>query len=616
MSDKIAPTGASTYLRLLKYVRRYWLAFVVSVFGLVLHSFAEVAFVDLLGYITDTVGALTSTGAAEAQAVSMPQTGMTAMFAEALLGDLILEKPWLVIPFFLVIISVLRGIGYLIGSYGLAYVSNYLVHALRVDIFEKYLQLPFEFFDRSMSGHLVSVVTFNVQQVTQASTKALKTLLQQGSLVLGLMSYLFYVNWKLTLFFLAVMPFVALVVAVVSKRFRKISTNIQGAMGDVTHVTQEVVNGYQEVRMFGGMENERTRIQLASQSNRRQNMKMALTEGVSNPLVMLLVSSAFAGITSFMLSPAILETMSTGSFITFLVASGMLIKPIRQITEVNSDIQKGIAAAESIFDILDATPERDQGTVELDSVAGKVEFSEINFGYNCNGPLVLEDINFSVNPGETVALVGSSGSGKTTLASLVTRFYNHGGGQILLDGIDVNDFKLANLRKHIAQVSQNVTLFNDTVRNNIAYGELANCSLEQVKAAAKIAYADKFIEKMADGYDTMIGDDGVMLSGGQRQRLAIARALLKDAPVLILDEATSALDTDSERYIQAALEELMKSRTTFVIAHRLSTIEKADRILVMENGRIIEQGSHSELLALEGRYLQLYRHQFNESEAV
>ena len=291
MSDKIVPTGASTYLRLLKYVRRYWLAFVVSIFGLVLHSFAEVAFVDLLGFITDTVGTLTSTGAAEANSVGMPQTGMTAMFAEALLGDLMVEKPWLVIPFFLVTISVLRGIGYLIGSYGLAYVSNYLVHALRVDIFEKYLQLPFEFFDRSMSGHLVSVVTFNVQQVTQASTKALKTLLQQGSLVLGLMGYLFYVNWKLTLFFLAVMPFVALVVSLVSKRFRMISTRIQGAMGDVTHVTQEVVSGYQEVRMFGGMENERARIQLASQSNRRQNMKMALTEGISNPLVMLLVSS-------------------------------------------------------------------------------------------------------------------------------------------------------------------------------------------------------------------------------------------------------------------------------------------------------------------------------------
>ena len=274
MSDKIVPTGASTYLRLLKYVRRYWLAFMVSVFGLVLHSFAEVAFVDLLGFITDTVGTLTSTGA-DVEVVKMPQTGMTAMFAEALLGDLMEEKPWLVIPIFLVIISVLRGIGYLIGSYGLAYVSNYLVHALRIDIFEKYLLLPFEFFDRSMSGHLVSVVTFNVQQVTQASTKALKTLLQQGSLVLGLMGYLFYVNWKLTLFFLAVMPFVALVVTLVSKRFRMISTRIQGAMGDVTHVTQEVVNGYQEVRMFGGMENERQRIFSASQSNRRQNMKMA-----------------------------------------------------------------------------------------------------------------------------------------------------------------------------------------------------------------------------------------------------------------------------------------------------------------------------------------------------
>jgi subfamily B ATP-binding cassette protein MsbA len=349
MSDKIGPTGASTYLRLLKYVRRYWLAFLVSILGLMLHSFAEVAFVDLLGFITDAVGTLTNADGPRAQAMTMPQTGMTAMVSEALFGDLMSAQPSLVIPLFLIIIIILRGLGYLIGSYGLAYVSNYLVHALRVDIFEKYLKLPFEFFDRSMSGHLVSVVTFNVQQVTQASTKALKTLLQQGSLVLGLLGYLFYVNWKLTLFFLAVMPFVAVVVSAVSKRFRKISSSIQGAMGDVTHVTQEVVVGYQEVRMFGGMEGERERILTASQNNRRQNMKMALTEGVSNPLVMLLVSVAFAGITSFMLSPSIIKTMSPGSFITFLVASGMLIKPIRQITEVNSDIQKGIAAAESIF---------------------------------------------------------------------------------------------------------------------------------------------------------------------------------------------------------------------------------------------------------------------------
>ena len=611
MPNQTVPDGATTYLRLLKYVRRYWLAFVVSVFGLVLHSFAEVAFVDLLGFITDTVGSLTSS-ATEASVQSLPTSGMTAALANGLLGDLMVDRTWMVIPVFLIAISMLRGIGYLVGSYGLAYVSNYLVHALRADIFEKYLQLPFCFFDRSMSGHLVSVVTFNVQQVTQACTKALKTLLQQGSLVIGLLAYLFYVNWKLTLFFIAVMPLIALLVSLVSKRFRLISTRIQSAMGDVTHLTQEAVNGYQEVRMFGAMNNERERMLQASHSNRRQNMKMALTEGVSNPLVMLLVSLAFAGITGFMLSPSILETMSTGSFITFLVASGMLIKPIRQVTEINSDIQKGIAAAESIFEVLDAQPEKDNGTVELDSVQGGFEFKDINFQYSADGRMILQDINFTVKPGETIALVGSSGSGKTTLVSLIARFYNHGEGNILLDGVDVNDFTLKNLRSHIAQVSQNVTLFNDTVFNNIAYGELSDCSLAEVKAAAAIAHADEFIEQLSDGYQTHVGDDGVMLSGGQRQRIAIARAVLKNAPVLILDEATSALDTDSERYIQAALEELMKSRTTFVIAHRLSTVEKADRILVMEKGRIVEQGSHKELLAQAGRYSQLYNNQFSE----
>lgn len=614
MSDQTVPDGATTYLRLLKYVRRYWLAFVISVFGLVLHSFAEVAFVDLLGFITDTVGTLTSSSV-DVSAKSLPTTGMTAALANSFLGDLMVDRSWLVIPIFLVAISLLRGIGYLIGSYGLAYVSNYLVHALRTDIFEKYLQLPFCFFDRSMSGHLVSVVTFNVQQVTQACTKALKTLLQQGSLVIGLLGYLFYVNWKLTLFFIAVMPLIAFLVSVVSKRFRLISTRIQSAMGDVTHVTQEVVNGYQEVRMFGATGNERERMTLASHSNRRQNMKMALTEGVSNPLVMLLVSLAFGGITGFMLSPSILETMSTGSFITFLVASGMLIKPIRQLTEVNSDIQKGIAAAQSIFEIIDAEPEKDNGSIELDSVQGAFEFKDINFRYSAEGRMILQDINFSVKPGETIALVGSSGSGKTTLVSLIARFYNHGEGSILLDDVDVNQFTLQNLRSHIAQVSQNVTLFNDSILNNIAYGELSNRSLAEVKAAAAIAHADAFIEQLPDGYQTHIGDDGVMLSGGQRQRIAIARAVLKNAPVLILDEATSALDTDSERYIQAALEELMKSRTTFVIAHRLSTVEKADRILVMEKGRIVEQGSHQELLDQSGRYSQLYHNQFSELEA-
>ena len=609
MPQKTTPNGAKTYARLIGYVSRYWLAFVFSVFGLVMHSFAEVAFVDLLGYITDTVGTMTGSDTEN----QLPSAGMTATVANALLGDALIGNQWLVIPLFLVVVSVMRGIGYLIGSYGLAYVASYLVHALRTEIMHKYLKLPFEFFDRSMSGHLVSVITYNVQQVTEAGTKAIKTLLQQGSLVIGLLAYLFYVNWKLTLFFIAVMPMIAILVFLVSKRFRMISSRIQSAMGDVTHVTQEAVNGYQEVRMFGAEAAERKRMDDASHGNRRQIMKMALTEGLSNPLVMLIVSLTFGAITGFMLNPVILDTMTTGSFITFLVASGILIKPIRQLTEVNSAIQKGIAAAESIFEIIDSDSEVDSGSVVRDSVQGKFEFCDINFAYPGTDRMVLEDINFSVNPGETIALVGSSGSGKTSLVSLIPRFYNHAEGSILLDSVDVNDFSLSNLRHHIAIVSQNVTLFNDNIFNNIAYGELAGSSVEKVQAAAKVAHAHDFIEQMEQGYNTHIGDDGVMLSGGQRQRIAIARAVLKNAPILILDEATSALDTDSERHIQAALEQLMQDRTTFVIAHRLSTVEKADRILVMEKGRIVEQGTHRQLLQQGGRYAQLYNNQFDES---
>ena len=603
-------SGFQTYLRLLRYVGRYWLAFLLSVLGLFMHSAAEIAFVDLLGYITDTVGAMTSEGQADS---GLPSAGITASIANLFIGGSNLERGAIVIPVFLIIISLVRGLGYLIGSYGLAYVSNFLVHALRIDILSKYLHLPSDFFNRSMSGHLVSVVTFNVQQVTEAGTRAIKTMLQQGSLVLGLLGYLFYVNWKLTLFFIAVMPLIAFLVSIVSKRFRLISKRIQSAMGDVTHVTQEVVNGHQEVRMFGGTDTELARMNEASHNNRKQNMKMAFTEGVSNPLVMIIVSLAFAAITAVMLSPTILASMTTGSFITFLVASGMLVKPIRQLTEVNSAIQRGIAASQSIFEVLDADSEIDTGTIELDSVEGGFEFRDINFSYNSDKS-VLEDINFEVKPGETIALVGSSGSGKSSLVNLIPRFYNLDQGSILLDGSNINAYSLSSLRQKIAIVSQRVTLFNGSVYSNISYGDLKDCSSEQVMAAAKMANADEFIRNLPDGYNTLIGDDGVMLSGGQRQRIAIARAILKDAPILILDEATSALDTDSERYIQAALEGLIKNRTTFVIAHRLSTIEKADRILVMESGRIIEQGSHKDLLSQSGRYAQLYDQAFESTE--
>ncbi|CAI8155081.1 MAG: Lipid A export ATP-binding/permease protein MsbA [Cellvibrionales bacterium UBA7375] len=611
MTKNISSSGFQTYLRLLRYVGRYWLAFVISVLGLFMHSAAEIAFVDLLGYITDTVGAMNSESGATS---SLPSAGITSSIANAFYGDTTLINGTIVIPLFLIAISIVRGLGYLIGSYGLAYVSNFLVHALRTDILSKYLHLPSDFFNRSMSGHLVSVVTFNVQQVTEAGTRAIKTLLQQGSLVLGLMGYLFYINWKLTLFFIAVMPLIAFLVSAVSKRFRLISKRIQSAMGDVTHVTQEVVNGHQEVRMFGGAEVEQARMELASHNNRLQNMKMAFTEGLSNPLVMLIVSLAFAAITAFMLSPSILSSMTAGSFITFLVASGMLVKPIRQLTEINSAIQRGIAAAQSIFEVLDADSEMDTGSIEIESARGQFEFCDLNFNYQGSDKQVLSGINFTVDAGETIALVGSSGSGKSSLVNLISRFYNLKQGSILLDGKNISDYSLSSLRQQIAVVSQKVTLFNGSIYSNIAYGDLANKSEQQVKAAATMANADKFINNLPDGYDTLIGDDGVMLSGGQRQRIAIARAILKDAPILILDEATSALDTDSERYIQAALDGLIKDRTTFVIAHRLSTVEKADRILVMESGRIIEQGSHAELLSANGRYAQLYNQEFDNAD--
>lgn len=614
-AEKTPRGGGQTYLRLLRYTGRYWLIFLLGTLGWLLHSAAEIAFVDLMGYITDVIAQNSSDATARADGVGMPSGGIVATLGQSLFTEELSSHYWVVIPVTLLVIAVVRGIGYLIGSYGLAYVSNHLVHSLRVDLLTKFLYLPFRFFDASMGGHLVSTVTYNVAQVTAAGTKAVKTILQQGSMVIGFMAYLLYLNWKLTLVFIAIIPLIAWLVSVVSRRFRVLSHRIQASMGDLTHVTHEVVNGYEEVRMFGGSTSETARMHKTSIANTRQNMKMALAEGVSNPVVMLLVSSAFGVIIAVMLHPSMLREMTAGNFFSFLIASGMLIKPIRALTEVNSVVQRGIAAAESIFDVLDSEQELDQGQVVKRSVEGRFVFDNVSFHY-CNSERdVLNQISFTVEPGESIALVGSSGAGKTTLVSLIPRFYNHTGGTITLDGVPLEEYTLENLRSHIALVSQRVTLFNDTVYNNIAYGELTGTPLEKVREAARFAHADEFIQGLEHGYETLVGDDGVMLSGGQRQRIAIARALLKNAPILILDEATSALDTESERHIQAALEQLMKGRTTFVIAHRLSTIESADRILVVEEGTLVEAGSHQQLLAANGRYAQLHHTQFNGASA-
>lgn len=603
-------SGLEVYLRLIAYLKRYIGIFLLSVAGLILFSLMEIAFVDLFGYTINAISTLSGEEIANPTQALDANKGFTASFAKMLGGeDAATDSRW-IIPVLMFGIALVRGVGFFVGGYGMTYVAQVLVFNLRTEIFNKYTRLPSSYFDTSMSGHLVSRVTFHVVQVTRAATSSLKIIIREGALVIGLISYLFYINWRLAAIFIIVLPAIGIVVATVSKRFRLLSRRIQSSIGDVTQVTQEVVSGYREMHLYGGVEYEQKRMYDASKYTRRQHMKMAVAEGISSPVIQMLVAMALSSLMWLALDPEVLANMSGGEFVQFLASAALLAKPIRQLSEVNSDIQKGVAAAGTLFATLDEKSEPDTGTIEADEVKGLFQFKDVNFAYSPEAGDVLSGINLEVAAGEIIALVGHSGSGKTTLVSLIPRFYGYGHGEILLDGVDVNDYKLENLRSHIALVSQKVTLFNDSVYNNIAYGALAKHSEEEVRAAAKSAHALEFIEQLPEGFNTSIGDEGVMLSGGQRQRLAIARALLKNAPILILDEATSALDTESERHIQEALEEVMKGRTTFVIAHRLSTIENADRILVMDQGKIVEQGSHDQLLALNGRYSKLHSKQF------
>jgi subfamily B ATP-binding cassette protein MsbA len=531
------------------------------------------------------------------------------------------HAPWLAelkllqaVPLLIVLIALWQGIGSFLGNYYLAKVSMGLVQDLRVALFNNLLTLPNRYFDNHNSGHLISRITYNVTMVTGAATDAIKVVVREGMSVVFLFATLLVMNWKLTLVMVAILPVIGLMVSSASKKFRKQSKKIQLAMGDVTHVASETIHGYRVVRSFGGEGYEQQRFLLASEDNKRKQLNMVRTNAVYTPSLQLLIYSAMAALMFLVL--LLRGDSSAGDLVAYITLAGLLPKPIRQLSEVSSTIQKGVAGAESIFEQLDEVPEVDTGTLERERVSGRLEVRDLSFVYPQTDKQVLKGISFTAEPGQMVALVGRSGSGKSTLANLIPRFYHHEAGQILLDGEDVEAYTLRNLRRHIALVTQQVTLFNDTVANNIAYGDLAGAPLEDIREAARAAYADEFIEQMPQGYDTLVGENGVLLSGGQRQRLAIARALLKNAPVLILDEATSALDTESERHIQAALDEVMKGRTTLVIAHRLSTIEKADLILVMEQGRIVERGSHAELLAANGAYARLHATQFKDEPPV
>jgi len=507
------------------------------------------------------------------------------------------------IPLATVGIVIIRGVGSFLGSYFIALVSNNVVHTLRCELFDRYTVLPSHFFDDNNSGHLISRITYNVQQVTGAATDAIKVVAREGFTVIGLFGYLFYMNWKLSLIFIFIMPLIAMVVKVATKRFRSISKKIQNSMGDLTHISSEMVVGNRVVKSFGGEPYEQERFLSASKYSFQQSMRMVKTSAIQTPVLQLIVSAALG--TLIFLSLLLMEDSSTGAFIAYITAAGMIPKPIRQLSEVNATIQKGITAAESVFDVLDEEIEKNTGNHQVKRIEGRLEFKNLCYRYKGTEKQVLENISFNVEAGKTIALVGHSGSGKTTLANLIPRFYDHSDGEILLDGVEINDYELSNLRSHISLVTQHVTLFNDTIERNIAYGSLGSYSREQVIDAATKAHAMEFIEQLPDGLDTLIGENGLKLSGGQRQRLAIARALLKDAPLLILDEATSALDTESERKIQAALEIAMKGRTTLVIAHRLSTIERADIIAVMDKGRIVDLGSHQSLQQSSAIYAKL-----------
>ncbi len=571
----------ATYRRLLSYVRPDWPIFVLAVLGFFLGSGAEAYFVSLFGKLIDQWNSAGS-------------------------GQL------LYIPIFMFGAAVVRGAGEILGELLLSRISFSVVHKLRKQLFDRLLNLKSSFFDASSQGHIVSRITFNVAQLRDTGTDALKSLISDGGKVIVYFGYMFFLSWKLTLIFITSAPLVALVVMFASRRFRRISRRIQNSMGDVTHVASEMVSGYRVVRLFGGEDYERKRFDQANENNRQQNLKMVATKVASTQVIQIMVAGALAFLIAVLFQPELGSHLSTGEVVTFLGLAGMLARPIRKLSEINARLQRGLAAAEDVFAQLDEPSEADAGTKALKRAQGRIEFSNVSFSYDSRSAEVLKDINLTVEPGQTVAVVGRSGSGKSTLAALIPRFYETTSGEILLDGVAISDYKLADLREQIALVNQRVILFNDTLAQNIAYGSLAGADEAAVQSVVERAHADGFIKQLPEGLQTLVGDDGVLLSGGQRQRIAIARALLKDAPILILDEATSALDTESERHIQSALDEAMRGRTTIVIAHRLSTIENADRIVVMDEGRIVETGDHESLLAANGPYHHLYHAQFED----
>lgn len=515
-------------------------------------------------------------------------------------------------PLAVIGLMIVRGVSGYISSYCISWVSGKVVMQMRRRLFGHMMGMPVAFFDQQSTGTLLSRITYDSEQVASSSSSALVTVVREGASIIGLFILMFYYSWQLSIILVVIAPIVSIVIRVVSKRFRDISKNMQNTMGHVTTSAEQMLKGHKEVLIFGGQKVETERFDSVSNRMRQQGMRLVSASSISDPIIQLIASLALAFVLYAASFPSVMETLSAGTITVVFSSMIALMRPLKSLTNVNAQFQRGMAACQTLFSILDMEQEKDDGKRVVERAKGDVEFKNVTFTYPGRDTPALRDVAFSIPAGRTVALVGRSGSGKSTIANLLTRFYDIQQGEILLDGHDLREYTLSSLRNQVALVSQNVHLFNDTIANNIAYARTDVFTREDIEKAATMAYAMDFISKMDNGLDTVIGENGVLLSGGQRQRIAIARALLRDSPVLILDEATSALDTESERAIQAALDELQKNRTSLVIAHRLSTIEKADEILVIEDGRVVERGNHEDLLAQRGAYAQLHRMQFGQ----
>ncbi|TAL72466.1 MAG: lipid A export permease/ATP-binding protein MsbA [Rhodanobacter sp.] len=586
-AGKVALWDAHTwgiYKRLLGYTRRYWAVGVIAILGMAADGGGLAAFTRLLRPMIDQ------------------------LFAH--------KDPYLIfwMPIWIIAIFSVRGVGIFLSTYGMAYVGRNVVQAIQHDVFTTYLRLPAAFFGGEPSGQQVSRITYTSEQVASASTDALRTVVTEGITVIGMFYVMLSTSAYLTLVLLVMVPPVALIATVVSRRYRQISRRIQGSMGSVTGAVEESVGAHREVRVYGGQQRETERFDDVTHRTRRLNLKIAATNASSSTAIQTVAACALAALVWLGTRPGVIDHISSGVFVQVLTAMGAMLPSLKRLTNVQANIQRGMSAAEDLFAIMDTPAEIDRGTIELARARGDLRFENVRLTYPRNDCAALRGVTLDCAPGTVTALVGRSGSGKSSLVSLLPRFYEPSGGRIVLDGENYENYTLASLRRQIAWVGQNVVLFDDTVANNIAYGELAGASEEAIVAAATAANAMEFIARMPQGIHSPIGEAGNQLSGGQRQRIAIARAILKNAPILVLDEATSALDTESEHLIQQALDSLMQHRTTLVIAHRLSTIEGADQIAVMDAGRIVERGTHAELLARGGQYAALYRMQFHDAD--